>query len=163
MNVRTLSILLAAACQITSYSAQAGYINTLEEPGIKSIWVNAGFHSYHFNRNKGLKENNYGLGVQVVLSQTRSVMAGEFRNSVDACSRYLAWVWQPYNIGPVKLGLLAGGMDGYPKMRDGGWFPFVMPVASFEYKAVGMNFTVIPNYKDRLDGAVAMQFKLRVW
>lgn len=163
MNTRAFSAFLAAACQVTSFSALAGDINTPDESGIKSIWISPGFHSYHFNRNKGLKENNYGLGVQVALSQTSSITAGEFRNSVDACSRYLAWIWQPYNIGPVKLGLLAGGMEGYPKMHDGGWFPLVMPVASFEYKAVGVNFTVIPNYKDRLDGAVVVQFKLRVW
>ncbi|MBI4938091.1 MAG: hypothetical protein HY846_07725 [Nitrosomonadales bacterium] len=155
---------LAAAFPITGLAAQN---DDLEAPAgrgqIESVWINAGFISHHFERNKGLQGNNYGLGVQVALSQTLSAVAGQFRNSNDACSRYLGWIWQPYRIGLARLGLLAGGIDGYPKMQNGGWFPLVIPVASFEYKAVGMNITVVPGYQDKLHGAVAVQFKLRVW
>lgn len=162
MNNRRFLFCLAAACQIISFAAQA---DDLVEPAgsaqAKSVWINAGFLSYHFERDKGLKGNNYGLGGQVALSQTHSVIGGEFRNSDDACSRYLAWIWQPYAIGSVKFGLLAGAIDGYPKMQNGGWFPMVIPVVSFEYKSVGANFTLVPGYKDKLHGAVAVQFKLR--
>lgn len=157
------TIALAAACQTVCFAAQAVHPDDPAGSGpIQSIWINPGFFTRHFERDKGLKENNYGLGVQVALSQTHSVIAGEFRNSDDACSRYLAWIWQPYQIGPARLGLLAGGIDGYPRMKNGGGFPVVIPVVSFEYKSVGVNFTVVPGYQDKLHGAVAMQFKLRV-
>lgn len=163
MNMRRFLFCLAAVCQVTGFAAQAG---DLAEPvgsgQAKSVWINAGFRTRHFERNAGMKENNYGLGVQVALSQTNSVIGGEFRNSDDACSRYLAWIWQPYAIGPARFGLLAGAIDGYPRMQNGGWFPVILPVVSFEYKAVGVNLTLAPGYKDKLHGAVAAQFKLRV-
>lgn len=162
MTMREILFCLAATCQMVSFAAQAGNLDErADTTQARSVWINAGFLSRHFERNKGLKENNYGLGVQVALSPTDSVIGGEFRNSNDACSRYLAWIWQPYAIGSVRFGLLAGAIDGYPKMKSGGWFPMVIPVVSFEYKVVGVNFTLVPGYKDRLDGAVAMQFKLR--
>lgn len=162
MNKRRFLFCLAAACQIVGFAAQAD--DLVEHAGsaqARSVWINAGFFSYHFERDKGLKGNNYGLGVQVALSQTNSVTGGEFRNSDDARSRYLGWIWQPYAIGPARFGLLAGAIDGYPRMQNGGWFPMVIPVVSFEYGAVGANFTLVPGYKDKLHGAVAMQFKLR--
>lgn len=153
---------LAAICQISGNLAQARDLDPSAGSGqTKSVWINPGFISHHFERNKGLKENNYGLGMQIALSQTNSIMGGEFRNSHDVCSRYLAWVWQPYRIGPARLGLLAGGIDGYPKMKNGGWFPVAVPVVSFEYKSVGINFTLVPSYKDKLHGAMVAQFKLR--
>jgi hypothetical protein len=38
-----------------------------------------------------------------------------------------------------------------------------MPLLSVEGKRFGANFTVVPTIKDRIDGAVAVQLKLRVW
>ncbi len=48
-------------------------------------------------------------------------------------------------------------------MRNGGWFVAPVPVLAIEGKRLGVNLSVIPNYKDRLHGAFAMQVKLRVW
>ena len=56
-----------------------------------------------------------------------------------------------------------GAFDGYPNMRDGGWFVGAMPVLSVEGKWLGANFTIVPTIKDRIEGAVAVQLKLRVW
>lgn len=128
-----------------------------------SVWINHGFFSHHFERNKGFRENNYGMGVQVGLSPTNSFIGGAFRNSDDAHSRYLGWIWQPYKIDSARFGLWAGVLDGYPKMQNGGWFLAVFPMVSFEYKAVGVNLAVMPDYKDKLHGAIIGQFKLRVW
>jgi hypothetical protein len=63
----------------------------------------------------------------------------------------------------VRAGVIVGAFDGYPRMRDGGWFPAALPAASIEYGRLGVNLTIVPTYKDRLNGAVALQFKLRVW
>lgn len=128
-----------------------------------SVWITPGFVSHHFQRERGFKENNYGLGAQLALSPVNAVNAGTFRNSDDAHSRYLGWLWQPYQLGPARLGLWAGALDGYPRMQNGGWFLAAFPMVSFDYKAVGVNLTVIPSYKDKFHGAIVAQFKLRIW
>ena len=61
------------------------------------------------------------------------------------------------------LGFVAGGFNGYPKMRRGDWFLAAIPVASYEYKNVGLNLAVIPSYKDRLYGALSFQLKIKVF
>lgn len=128
-----------------------------------SVWLNLGFLSHHFQRNRGFRENNYGFGMQAAVSQAHSLLVGDFRNSDDAHSRYAYWAWQPLELGAIRLGLAAGATDGYPKMRNGKWFLAAIPMASVEHKAIGLNFTVIPGYKDRLHAAAVAQIKLRVW
>ena len=71
--------------------------------------------------------------------------------------------YQPFKLGPVRLGAVVGAFNGYPKMRDGGWFPALIPTASFEYKRVGVNVAFVPKYKDRLYGALSIQLKLKVF
>ena len=63
----------------------------------------------------------------------------------------------------MKLGAVVGAFDGYPKMRDGGWFPALIPAATFEYKRVGVNVAIVPTYKDRLHGGISVQLKFKVW
>lgn len=160
MMRRIAFLLFFAICQ----TAQGGDTPPPENrPDPLSVWVNPGFLSRHFERDKGFRENNYGLGVQVGLSRINSVTGGVFRNSDDAHSRYLGWIWQPCEIGIARFGLWAGALDGYPKMRDGGLFLAALPMVSIDYKAVGVNLTVMPTYKDKLHGALIAQFKLRVW
>ena len=54
-------------------------------------------------------------------------------------------------------------VDGYPYMRDGGWYAAALPLIAIEGERLGLNFTVIPTIKNRLHGAITFQFKLRVW
>ncbi len=63
----------------------------------------------------------------------------------------------------ARLGAVVGALDGYPKTRDGGWFPAVIPAVSMEYKYVGTNILIVPSYKNRLYGAISVQVKLRVF
>ena len=132
-------------------------------PGEKRVWLNAGMYSRHFERDKGFRGNNYGLGVEVALSQRDSIATGFFRNSDDRRSNYAAWLWKPLEFGPARIGLALAAFDGYPRVRNGGWFPAVFPVASGEYRAVGANIALLPSYGDRLHGALVVQLKLRVW
>jgi len=66
-------------------------------------------------------------------------------------------------MGKVRLGAVAGVMDGYPNMRNGGWFVSVIPAASFEYNNVGLNLMYIPSYQDKIYGSISLQLKLRVF
>jgi hypothetical protein len=77
-------------------------------------------------------------------------------------SNYAGVYYQPWAIGPVRLGAVIGGFNGYPKMRDGGWFLAAIPVVSVEYQRVGVNFAIVPTYKERLHGALSVQLKFKL-
>lgn len=127
------------------------------------VWLNAGFLSYHFERDLNLRERNGGVGVEVALQPDHRVIAGTYLNSNDHRSRYIGWTWQPLRRGRVALGATLAAIDGYPTMRQGGWYLAAVPVVSVEVGALGVNFTLVPDYRDRLHGAIVAQFKLRVW
>lgn len=127
------------------------------------IWINAGMLSRHFDQSKGYRDHNYGFGAEVAVSPVNSFAAGFFKNSDNLHSNYVVWMWQPWSVGPVKFGLVAGAFDGYQRVNHGRFFPAVFPLASIEYRSVGFNVTIVPNYGDRLHGAVVGQLKLRVW
>ncbi|HEV7815927.1 MAG TPA: hypothetical protein VGP06_12605, partial [Janthinobacterium sp.] len=70
---------------------------------------------------------------------------------------------EPVALGPFRLGAVVGAFNGYPKMLDGGWFPALVPVLSYEYKRVGVNLGIVPSYKDRLYGAFSFQLKVKLF
>ncbi|MGH8641361.1 MAG: hypothetical protein ACRET6_06605 [Burkholderiales bacterium] len=137
------------------------------EPGFSpQVWLNPGFYSYHFDRDADLRENNTGLGVEVLLAPDHGLMAGTFMNSNDARSYYAGYQWRPLHWQPphvhISAGIAISAIDGYP-YRDGGWFLSLLPLLIIESRWVGVNFSVVPTIKDRLNGAIAVQIKLRVW
>jgi hypothetical protein len=131
------------------------------------VWLNPGFYSYHFDRDKNLRENNTGLGVEVLLAPDHGLMAGTFMNSRDERSYYAGYQWRPLHWRPahvlVSAGVAVAAIDGYPTYKDGGWFLSLLPVLSIEGRRLGINLSIIPTIKDRIDGAIAVQVKLRVW
>jgi hypothetical protein len=129
----------------------------------QSVWINPGVFSQHFNQSYGYRQENWGFGAQVNLPDNLALLGGEFINSDNARSHDIGLLWQPLSAGPFKLGAVAGGFDGYPHFHNGAWFPAVLPMASVSYGIVGANFSVIPNYGNRLHGAFVMQLLLRVW
>lgn len=128
---------------------------------LSKVWFNAGFYSAHFDANKGLRNPNPGFGIEVTMDDSLSLTAGRFTNSDNAHSSYLGAYYQPWHFGNIKLGVVGGAFNGYPKAFDGGWFPAVLPVASWESKNLGLNVMLVPPLKDRLYGAVSFQLKYR--
>ncbi len=129
----------------------------------KALWLDTGFATYHFQSDKDLNGRNPGIGVEYRISDSSSVTAGRFFNSDRRHSRYAGMYYQPWTVHGVKLGVVAGGFDGYPRMRDGGWFLAAIPVATIEYQRVGVNLAVVPTYKNRLHGGVSVQFKFKLF
>ena len=152
-------LLLIAA----SGTAAAGTFRFIPPRPIHELWLNPGMYSYHFQQNKGLNSNNFGLGAEYRYSTVSSITAGTFRNSDRQSSRYVGWYWQPLAAGHARLGASIGVINGYPKMRNGGWFPALIPTASIEYGRAGINLMFIPGYKDRLYGALSFQIKFKVY
>ncbi|MDC8757159.1 hypothetical protein [Janthinobacterium fluminis] len=151
--------LLLALCS----GARAQSFEMLDNKPLKEVWLNAGFYSYHFQRDKNLNDSNPGIGAEYRFSTVASATAGRFYNSDRMYSNYVGVYYQPLTFGPFRLGAVVGAFDGYPKTRNGGWFPAVIPTISYEYKSVGVNVAVIPSYKDRLYGALSVQLKLKVF
>lgn len=127
----------------------------------KRLWLNAGFYSAHFDTNKGLRNANPGLGFEYRLNEDWSATAGGFTNSDSVHSSYVGAYYQPWRLAGAKIGVVGGAFNGYPKAFNGGWFPAVLPVASWEGDRFGLNVMLVPPLKDRLYGAVSFQLKYR--
>lgn len=144
-------------------AANAAIFSVPESKPVSELWLNPGFYSYHFDRDKDLNGNNFGLGAEYRYSTVSSLTLGFFDNSNRKTSHYAGWYWQPLALGPVRLGAVFGAINGYPDMLNGGWFAAAIPAASFEYGRVGANLLFVPSYQNRLYGALSLQLKLRVF
>lgn len=131
------------------------------EPVPHEVWINVGGFSRHFARHNGYNENNLGLGAEYRTSAELSYMVGAYDNSVRKTTSYLAVNWQPWSLGPIKLGGTLGVMNGYPSLAKGGTFFAALPMATWEGRRYGVNVGIIPSM-GKVDGAVIVQFKLRV-
>ena len=137
-----------------------------EESPIK-VWLNPGFYSQHFDSGKNLRNSNPGLGVEVAFSPDHTVMAGAFTNSNGKRSEYATYWWRPlqWKLGSagISAGVAASVLNGYPNYRNGNWYVAAMPALAIEGERVGVNLILIPTIKDRVQGAISIQVKLRVW
>lgn len=128
-----------------------------------NLWINGGLLSWHFNQSASYRGDNWGFGLQSDISPEVSLLAGNFINSDRARTHYAGIAWQPISWHGIKMGFAAGGFDGYPAMRDGGWFAAAIPWISVSNNRFGVNLTMVPNYGNRLHGALSAQFVMRVW
>lgn len=126
------------------------------------LWLNAGFYSAHFDTGKGLRNANPGFGAEYRLDERWSLTAGRFVNSNDARSSYVGAYYLPWAFAGLRWGVVGGAFNGYPNAFGGGWFPALMPVASWEGERLGLNVALVPPLKDRLYGAVSFQLKVRL-
>ena len=101
-----------------------------------------------------------------MVAKTHAVLAGVFENSNRAISRYAGYAWRPVQWPAAGLDIAAGiavaAFDGYPNYRGGDWFIAPLPVLTVEGERFGVNLSVIPTVRNRLDGAFAVQLKVRV-
>jgi hypothetical protein len=104
-----------------------------------------------------------GYGAEYRFNGAMTATAGHFYNSDRGHSSYAGVIWEPYAIGPLRLGATVAGFNGYPRVRDGGWFPALIPTMTLEYKRVGINIGIIPTIGDRLYGGVSVQLKLKLF
>jgi hypothetical protein len=69
----------------------------------------------------------------------------------------MPWRWESF-----KLGAVLGTFDGYPRANQGGWFPALVPMVSFEGERWGLNTAIIPTVKDKLYGGISFQLKYKI-
>ncbi len=134
---------------------------------IRTVWVNPGFYSQHFKSSAQFRSNNLGVGAEVALSADHAVMAGSFINSDGMRSQYGAYWWRPlhwkFSQAGVHAGIVAAALNGYPNYRNGDWFVAPIPAIAIEGDRVGANVMIVPTIKNRVQGAIAVQIKVRVW
>jgi hypothetical protein len=156
--------LLLVCCALSTTAARG---EEKAEETFPQVWLNPGIYSYHFDRDKDLRDNNIGFGAEVRLTRDHGLMAGTFINSNDQRSHYATYQWRPLHWQWAGLdlgaGILVGAFDGYPNYRDGGWFVAPLPMLMIEGKRFGANLSVIPTVSNRFDGAISIQVKMRVW
>lgn len=163
--MKTFYLALVSLCMATGTAAvQAASTASALDPDATQgeVWLNVGGFSRHFSRGGGYNENNLGLGAEYRTSPEVSYMAGAYYNSVRKTTTYAALNWQPWTVGPLKIGATVGVMDGYPSLAKGGTFFAAVPMATWEGKRYGINVGIIPSI-GKVDGAVIVQFKLRVY
>lgn len=135
----------------------------VESMPVSEVWIDSGFLSYHWDRDRHLNNDNYGLGAEYRFSTVSSITVGRFYNSDRAYSNYAGVYYQPIALGPLRLGAVFGGFNGYPHMKNGGWFLAAVPMVSAEWQRVGFNLAFVPSLQNRLYGAVSLQIKVKVW
>ncbi|MFL6710091.1 MAG: hypothetical protein ACJ8HI_17965 [Massilia sp.] len=128
----------------------------------RAVWIDTGFATRHFSHSRTLNGANRGLGIEYGLREDLAFTGGRFYNSSRNWSNYAGVLWQPLSYGRWRLGAVAVAMHGYPRMRHGGWFPAVIPAASYEFERVGLNIGIVPSYRDRLHGGISLQLKFKV-
>ena len=94
---------------------------------------------------------NSGIGIEVPISPTQTVVAGAYLNSYSRNTVYAGMAYTPLqtSIGPVKLsaGAIAGvatGYSDYTRMSIGGVSPVLALHFSAAMAGVGLNMTVLP-------------------
>ncbi|MDB5763598.1 MAG: hypothetical protein JWQ21_2593 [Herminiimonas sp.] len=159
-NAAAIAVATSAFC---SYAhAERSRIFQVNEVGpLGETWVNAGLYSYHFQRGKDLNDKNFGIGVEYRYSTVAALAVGRYYNSNRRYSDYAAFLYQPFSIGGVRLGAMAGAFNGYPR-GNGEWFLAALPAASIEYKRIGVNVFFVPNYKS-VHGSLSFEFKVKVF
>jgi hypothetical protein len=163
MRLVLLPLLLACCAPLAHAETSDNKLFTRIDPAPKSeFWLDTGFATAHFDSDKDLNGANKGLGAEYRWSGTTAAIAGRFYNSDRRWSNYAGVIWQPYALGPVRVGLAVAAFDGYPNMREGGWFPAAIPTLTYEYQRVGLNVGIIPTYKNRLYGGISFQLKFRL-
>lgn len=146
-------------CFANSY----GPIDVVDPVSKSELWLNPGLLSYHFDQNKNFNSVNYGFGAEYKFSTVASLTVGTYRNSYYRQSNYIGAYWQPIAIGPVQIGVVAGGFNGYSNTNNGGWFPAVLPALSIEGDLIGFNLLVIPTIPNRVSGSLSLQLKIKAF
>lgn len=166
-NVFAKSLTMGALSTLSIFCSQAiaseshDFVQIIEPQTKSQLWINAGMASYHFQQDKNFNNGNWGAGLEYRFNTVASLTAGRFYNSDRDYSNYAGLYYQPIAIGPIKVGAVLGGFNGYPTTNNGGWFAAALPALTWEGNWVGANVFVIPTIGDRVHGAISLQLKFK--
>ena len=96
----TILILGALPC-----AAKADLFMLAQPQPANALWINPGFYSYHFQREKDLNNRNFGLGAEYDFSSVSAITVGIYDNSDRQTTHYAGYYWRPLLVGPARLGV----------------------------------------------------------
>lgn len=119
-----------------------------------SLWVTSGLRSWHTNESYWhYRQNNDGIGLSYEMPHEISIVAGTYMNSDNNRTNYFGAIYNPLDFFGAQLGILGGFFSGYTSAK----FPAaVIPMASYEYKSVGINLFWVPSK------VTALQLKVKL-
>lgn len=127
------ALLILPALVDQALASESNSLVQIIDPQIKSqLWINPGMASYHFQQDKNFNNGNWGAGLEYWFNTVASLTAGRFYNSDRDYSNYAGVYYQPIAIGPIKVGAVVGGFNGYPNTNNGGWFAAALPALTWE-------------------------------
>ncbi|MDP5241416.1 hypothetical protein Q9Q94_17925 [Uliginosibacterium sp. 31-16] len=143
MKTRILMAALAALCMASTAGA--------------AELVNIGGGSYHFERDLGHNEFNYGIGYEKDWREDVSWTVGVYKNSIRRASFYALANWYALDLGAgFRAGLTGGLMTGYHQSPVIGT---LMPTLEWRGEHLALQSYVVPTIKPYIDGAVVLQLK----
>lgn len=120
-----------------------------------TIWLTTGVRSYHEDRVTPYNENNTGYGLEIRFDCDHALYVGHYQNSIHRLSEYVGYAWQPVTFGNLHIGFLNVIATGYTKTGRGTIIAPV-PMASYDWKSVGINVIIIPSI------VTAIQLKVKI-
>lgn len=113
--------------------------------------------SYHFERDLGHNEFNYGLGYERDINGTWSWSAGAYKNSLRRASVYLLANYYPWQLSESwRAGVMGGAMTGYHRSAV---IPVAAPILEWRGNRWAFQGYVVPTVKPYVDGAFVVQVK----
>lgn len=123
------------------------------------LWITASTVSHHFNTEEKLNERNPGLGVEYGGRNYR-LIGGEYTNSNRRHSTYFGGLYAPVELLNIKLGMIAGMVNGYP-INNGRFSPAATLVAIYESHGFGVNMIMTPKITNITPLTLALQLKMK--
>jgi len=115
--------------------------------------------SYHLDRTQGYNERNYGVGIEYTVATDLRLKLDDYKNSFNRNSIVAGAIYTPLDVKVAHLGAILAVVNGYAMHNNGGFFPALIPVISFDRWRVGANVFYAPKYKD---GQAVWGFELMV-
>lgn len=129
-------------------------------------WGAVMVRAYHTDRTSGYNENTLGLGFEYRKADSDfRLVAGAYNNSYNHASAYGGVTWLPFELGPIKIGAMAGLISGYPRYNYN-LGPVAAGILSYEKSGYGFNIMAVPpvpggNVAGPSTWTFALQLKMR--
>lgn len=107
------------------------------------------FHAYAIHGEPGYRSGIPGIGA-LCRDGERLAGAGVYSNSLGKGTAYAAGGWQPWTIGNVRIGALAGLATGYR--------PHPVPLAAAFVSVWHVHLTLIPKVEGKTPATAGLSF-----
>lgn len=105
----------------------------------------------------GYNGDTPGIGLLCPIANNTRLAVGTYHNSVRAQSNYAAAVWQPLQLGPVRVGAMTGVVTGY--RRD--ITPMAALAITVPVRSIELHLVAVPAVSNASPATAALSFSLQ--